>query len=150
MFHSGSVFPGRTQTTWRFLYFYFFFVSSALRESILPNWNLELKERQIAVDANNPFLVDFFVQEMSQILWWCNRIFKRQTSKIYTNQKISNDRISRAGQKESVGESVDGGREAIKVCKRWGGRRMCRARTFHVCSVQEPSCTSSREIHQGT
>ena len=73
-------------------------------------------ERQIAVGANNPFFVDFFVQEMSQTLWeyiWSSN----DKHRIYTASKDQRT-IESVGQdgRKAEGREEGGG---FKVCKGW-------------------------------
>ena len=99
-----------------FVFLFLFCVKCTPRIHFLPNWNLELKERQIAVGANNPFFVDFFVQEMSQTLWeyiWSSN----DKHRIYTASKDQRT-IESVGQdgRKAEGREEGGG---FKVCKGW-------------------------------
>ena len=130
-----------------FVFLFLFCVKCTPRIHFLPNWNLELKERQIAVGANNPFFVDFFVQEMSQTLWeyiWSSN----DKHRIYTASKDQRT-IESVGQdgRKAEGREEGGG---FKVCKGWAeeGERVMLAHLSCVIVFKIRLAKQSRVVHQ--
>ena len=85
---SESAFSGRTLPTLTFLYFYFFFMSKCIPRNQLNQAETQnSNERQIAVGASKPNLVDVFVLKKSRTLWGWIGSSSDKSSQFYTGSK---------------------------------------------------------------